>query len=40
MQVRMSGVKDKVQEIDTSAKENIKSKTFQVQNIQKIWDSM
>jgi hypothetical protein len=41
MEERISGVvKDKVEEIDTLVKENIKSKTFLTQNIQEICDDM
>lgn len=32
------GVEDKVEEMDTSAKENVKSKNIQAQNILKIWN--
>ena len=35
-----SGVEDTIEEIDTSVKENVKSKKFLTQNIQEIWDTM
>ena len=35
---RPSCVEDTIEEIDTSVKENVKSKTFLIQNIQEIWD--
>jgi restriction endonuclease len=40
MEERLSGVEDMIEEIDTPAKENVKSKKFLTQNIQKIWDTM
>jgi hypothetical protein len=36
---RLSGLKDKIEEIDTSVKENVKSKTFLTQHIQELWDT-
>ena len=40
MQERISGIGDTVEEIDILVKENVKSKKFLTQNIQKIWDTM
>ena len=37
---RLSGMKDTIEEISTSVKENIKSKKFLTQNIQEIWDTI
>ena len=37
---RISGIKDTVKEIDTSVKENVKSKKFLKQYIQEICDTM
>ena len=33
-------VEDKIKEIGTSVKENVKSKNFLTENIQEIWDTM
>ena len=40
MEERSSGVEDTTEEIGSSVKENVKSKKFLTQNIQKIWDTM
>jgi methyl-accepting chemotaxis protein len=40
MKRRISGIKDMIEDIDTSIKENAKSKKFLTQNIQEIWDTM
>ena len=40
MEESISGVKDMIEEIDTSVKENAKSKKFLTQNIQEIWGIM
>ena len=40
MEERISGVKDMIEEIDSSVKENVKSNKFLTQNIQEIWDNM
>ena len=40
MKRRISGIKDMIEDIDTSIKENVKSKKFLTQNIQEIWDIM
>ena len=40
MEERISGVKDKVEEIDISVKVSVKSKKFLTQNIQEFWDTM
>ena len=37
MKRRISGIKDMIEDIDTSIKENVKSKKFLTQNIQEIW---
>jgi hypothetical protein len=37
---RSSGIEDTIGEMDTSVKENVKSKYILEQNIQEIWDSM
>lgn len=39
MEDRISGIEDKVEEMDSSAKENVKSKEIEAQNIQEIWDT-
>ena len=40
MEDRISGVEDRTEEIDTSVKENVKSKKFLAQTTQEIWDTM
>jgi hypothetical protein len=40
MEERTSGIEGTMEEIDTSVKENAKSKKFLTQNIQEIWDTM
>jgi hypothetical protein len=40
MKERISGVKDKIEEMYTPAKANVKSKRLLTQNIQEIWDTM
>ena len=40
MAERSSGWEDRIEEIDTSVKENVKSKTFLTQNVQEIWETM
>ena len=40
MEERISGVKDKIEEIDISVKVSVKSKKFLTQNIQEFWDTM
>ncbi|ERE73973.1 Transposase, L1 containing protein [Cricetulus griseus] len=40
MEERISGVEDTLAEIDSSTKENLKSKKSLSQNIQEIWDTM
>ena len=37
---RSSGIEDTIGEMDTSVKENVKSKYILEQNIQEIWDTM
>jgi restriction endonuclease len=37
---RISGIKDRIVEINTLVKESIKSKMFLTQNIQEIWDTI
>ena len=36
MEERIAGLEDRIEEIDTSVKENVKSKTFLTQNVQEI----
>ena len=38
MEVRISGIEDTIEEIDTLIKENVKSKKFLTENIHEIWD--
>jgi hypothetical protein len=38
MEERISGIEDKMEEIDTSLEQNAKSKKFMTENIQKTWD--
>ena len=40
MEERISGVEDRIEEIDSSVKENITFRNFPTQNIQNMWDSM
>jgi uncharacterized coiled-coil protein SlyX len=40
MEERVSGVKDRIEEVNASVKENAKSKTFMTENIPDIWDTM
>ena len=40
MEERISGVEDSIDDIDTSVKENIKSKKVLTQNVQELWDTM
>ena len=40
MEERISDIEDTIEEIDSSVKENVKSKTLLTQNIQEIWDAM
>ena len=40
MEERISGVEDKLEEIDSSVKENVNSKKILTQSIQEIWDTM
>ena len=40
MEERISGIEDTIEEIDSSAKENIKSNKFLTENIQEIWDTV
>jgi methyl-accepting chemotaxis protein len=40
MEERISGVEDRIEEIDISVNENVKAKNFLTQNIQRIWDTM
>jgi hypothetical protein len=40
MEERISGIKDTIEEINTSIKKNVKYKKFLTQNIQEIWDTM
>ena len=40
MEGRISGIKDTIEEINSSVKENIKSNKFLTISIQKIWDTM
>jgi len=40
MKERISGAEDRVEEIDISVKENVKSKKFQAQNSQKSWNTV
>jgi hypothetical protein len=37
---RISDLKEKVEKMNSSAIENVKSKTTQAQNIQKIWNTV
>lgn len=39
MEERISGIEYTIEEMDTLIKENVKSKKFLIQNIQKIWDT-
>jgi restriction endonuclease len=40
MEERIVGLEDTIKKIDTPVKENVKSKKFLTQNIQKIWDTV
>ena len=40
MEERISGIKDMIEEIDISVKENVKSNKLLTQNIQEIWNTM
>ena len=40
MENRISGVEDTIEEIDTSVKENVKSKKFLAKNTWEIWDTI
>jgi len=40
MEERIEGIEDKVEEMNSSAKENVKSKEIEAQNIQEIWDTV
>lgn len=40
MEDRISGINDTIEEINTSVKENVKSKKVLLQNIQEIWNTM
>ena len=40
MEERISDIKDKIEKIDSSVKENVKSKKFGTWNIQEIWDTV
>ena len=40
MEERIEGIEDKVEEMNSSAKENVKSKNIKAQNIQEIWDTV
>jgi hypothetical protein len=40
MEERLSVIENTIEEIDTSVKENVKSKMFLTQTIQEIWDNM
>ena len=40
MEERISGVEDTIEEIDSLAKENVKSNKLLAQNIQEIWDTV
>jgi hypothetical protein len=40
MEDRLSGTEDKVEGVDNSVKENVKSKNIQAQNIQDIWNTL
>ena len=40
MEDRISDAEDKLEEINSSSKENLKSKIFLTQNIQEIWDNV
>jgi hypothetical protein len=39
MEERISDVEDRVEEIDISVKENVKSKNFLIKSIQEIWST-
>ena len=40
MEERLSVIENTIEEIDTSVKENVKSKMFLTQTIQEIWDNL